>query len=449
MYPKKLYLEVTTNCNMSCGMCVKHASGSSISNKHLDIAVFKKLLPSLPHIQALVLNGIGEPLLHPDLLWMISKAHEQMADKRASETSDKRASETSDKRASETSEECWIGFQTNGLLLTPSFTEQLLDAGLNRLCISVDSVPEEQKCGISLTHSNNLPASPFSMVNAVRRQKDKSRFQLGAEIVLLRETLPQLPRLIQRLAEEGVDFILVSHLLPYSKDVESQSLFTPYTEEARAIYLKWEKLADKEGINLSDLTTMTWIAAKDEQELRLKQLYKDMMKDALEQGLWVDVKRLGEWDEESIATTKEIFRKAREIAAEHKVELSLPPLAATRDRSCTFIEDDAVLIDVNGTVTPCHQLWHNQTVHIDEPKHFSCKSFGNVLEQDLLEIWRSTPYQKFRQAVQQYDYPFCHSCTLGPCPDITGETEPFINDCFGVEVPCGHCLWGFDAVRCL
>ena len=441
MYPQKLYLEVTTNCNMSCGMCVKHASGSSISNKHLDIAVFKKLLPSLPHIQALVLNGIGEPLLHPDLLWMISKAHEQMADKRASETSDKRASETS--------EECWIGFQTNGLLLTPSFTEQLLDAGLNRLCISVDSVPEEQKCGISLTHSNNLPASPFAMVNAVRRQKDKSRFQLGAEIVLLRETLPQLPRLIQRLAEEGIDFILVSHLLPYSKDVESQSLFTPYTEEARAIYLKWKKLADKEGINLSDLTTMTWIAAKDEQELRLKQLYKDMLEDALEQGLWVDVKRLGEWDEESIATTKEIFRKAREIAAEHKVELSLPPLAATRDRSCTFIEHDAVLIDVNGTVTPCHQLWHNQTVHIDEPKHFSCKSFGNVLEQDLLEIWRSTPYQQFRQAVRQYDYPFCHSCTLGPCSDITGETGPFSNDCFGIEVPCGHCLWGFDAVRCL
>jgi MoaA/NifB/PqqE/SkfB family radical SAM enzyme len=117
MYPKKLYLEVTTNCNMSCGMCVKHAPGSSISNKHLDIAVFKKLLPYLPHIQTLVLNGIGEPLLHPDLLWMISKAHEQMAGKRAGETPGKRAGETPGKRAGETSEECWIGFQTNGLLL--------------------------------------------------------------------------------------------------------------------------------------------------------------------------------------------------------------------------------------------------------------------------------------------------------------------------------------------
>jgi len=440
MYPKKLYLEVTTNCNMSCGMCVKQAPGSSISNKHLDIAVFNKLLPHLPHIQTLVLNGIGEPLLHPDLLWMISKAHELMADKRASETSDKRACETSD---------CWIGFQTNGLLLTHSLTEQLLDAGLNRLCISVDSVPEEQKCGISLTHSNNLPASPFAMVNAVRRQKNKSRFQLGAEIVLLQETLPQLPQLIQRLAEEGVDFILASHLLPYRKEAEPQSLFTPYTEEARAIYLKWQKQADKEDINLSDLTTMNWIAAKVEQELRLQQLYRNMMKDAREQGLWIDVKKLVELDEESITTTKEIFRKARKIATDYNVELSLPPLAAKRNRSCTFIEDDAVLIDVNGTVTPCHQLWHTQTVHMNEPKHFSCKSFGNVLEQDLLEIWSSTPYQQFRQAVQQYDYPFCHSCTLGPCTDITGETGSFINDCFGIEVPCGHCLWGFDAVRCL
>jgi putative metalloenzyme radical SAM/SPASM domain maturase len=441
MYPKKLYLEVTTNCNMSCGMCVKQAPGSSISNKHLDIAVFNKLLPHLPHIQTLVLNGIGEPLLHPDLLWMISKAHERMAGKRASETPGKRASETP--------EEYWIGFQTNGLLLTQSLTEQLLDAGLNRLCISVDNVLEEQKCGMSLTHSNNLPASQFSMINAVRRHKDKTRFQLGAEIVLLRETLPQLPALIQQLAKEGVDFILASHLLPYSKDAEPQSLFTPYTEEARAIYLKWQDLADQEDINLSDLPTKNWIAAQVEQELRLKQLYRDMMKDAQEQGLWLDVKKLVEIDEESIATTKEIFRKSSEIAAEYKVDLSLPPLAAKQNRSCTFIEDDAVLIDVNGTVTPCHQLWHNQTVHINEPKQFSCKSFGNVLEQDLLEIWRSPQYQHFRQAVKQYDYPFCHSCTLGPCSDITGETGPFINDCFGIEVPCGHCLWGFDAVRCI
>ena len=124
-------------------------------------------------------------------------------------------------------------------------------------------------------------------------KKTNSRFQLGAEIVLLRETLPQLPRLIQRLAEEGVDFILASHLLPYHKDAEPQSLFTPYTEEARAIYLKWQKMADKENINLSDLTTMNWIAAKVEQELRLQQLYKDMMKDAREQGLWIDVKKAG------------------------------------------------------------------------------------------------------------------------------------------------------------
>jgi putative metalloenzyme radical SAM/SPASM domain maturase len=433
MYPKKLYLEVTTNCNMSCGMCVKNAPGSSISNQHLDIAVFNKLLPHLPHIQVLVLNGIGEPLLHPDLLWMISRAHEQMANKLADKTS----------------EESWIGFQTNGLLLTPSLTEQLIDAGLNRLCISVDSLPEEQKCGISLTHTSNLPTSPFSMVNAVRRQKDKSRFQLGAEIVLLRETLPQLPQLIQRLAEEGVDYILTSHLLPYRKDAEPQSLFTPFTEESKAIYLKWQKQADNEGINLSDLTTKTWIAAKNEQELRLYQLFRDMLKDAREQGLWMDVIKLGELDKKSITKTKEIFRKARKIATELKVELSLPPLAATRNRSCTFIEDDAVLIDVNGTVTPCHQLWHTQTIHMSEPKHISYKSFGNVLKQDLLEIWQSTPYQQFRQAVQQYDYPFCHSCTLGPCSDINGEAGPFINDCFGIEVPCGHCLWGFDAVRCL
>ncbi len=406
-------------------MCVKQAPGSAISNKHLDISIFNRLLPALPHLKGLVLNGIGEPLLHPDLLSMISVARRRMPRK------------------------SWIGFQTNGILLTESFTEQLLDCGLDRLCISVDSLQEQESSITSLTHESDVVASVFSMINMVRKGKTRPDFELGAQVVVMRETLSQLPELIKRLAQEGVDFILVSHLLPYHEDVEHQSLFSHHTREAKTIYRKWQKRAGEDGINLCDLTAKTWIYPKTKIEQRTKELYQQMLQEAREQGVWLDVKELGKLSQDLLDEMEDVFNKSREVAGQYDVDLSLPPLSAASDRFCSFVEDKSVLIDVNGEVTPCHQLWHTKTVHMGETKQIHCKSFGNVLKQDLVDIYQSEPYQQFRRAVRRYDYPFCHSCTLGPCSDIAGENNPFQSDCFGIEVPCGHCLWGFDAIRCL
>ncbi len=425
MYPKKLYLEITTNCNMSCGMCVKQAPGSLISNKHQDISVFNRLLPVFPKLGALVLNGIGEPLMNPHLLAMVSTARERMGT------------------------ESWVGFQTNGLLLSETLAEQLLGVGLDRLCISVDSLPGQNRNGLSLAHDSNFTRSPYSVVNDLRHRMKIQNFQLGAQIVVMRETVNQLPELISQLAGEGVDFILVSHLLPYYQEVEKQSLFFHHTPEARTIYRKWQKLANEEGIDLAELTAKTWIAPMNLKEQRTKDLYGKMLKDARDQGVWLNVKNLGELDRDSMEEITGIFTTSQKIADQSGIDLSLPPLVATSDRCCTFIEEDAVFVDVNGTVTPCHQLWHTQPVHMGETKKIHCKSFGNILEQDLLEIYQSEPYRQFRKAVRRYDYPFCYSCTLGPCSDIIGENQPFQSDCFGIEVPCGHCLWGFDAIRCL
>ena len=79
LYPKKLYVELTTRCNLHCRMCVKYAEGSSIVEEDLPLAAFKSLAPSLAHTQALILNGIGEPLLHPELEKIISFARANMA----------------------------------------------------------------------------------------------------------------------------------------------------------------------------------------------------------------------------------------------------------------------------------------------------------------------------------------------------------------------------------
>jgi putative metalloenzyme radical SAM/SPASM domain maturase len=408
-------------------MCVKHVPNSSISNKHLDYQLFTRTQSTLSNIEALVLNGIGEPLLHPDIVKMVQFARAEMPPSG------------------------WIGFQTNGLLLNRTNIESLLDAGLNRLCISVDSpVDDQSSCSILVHKQTPQLCSPVSLVNKIRTKKKRTDFLLGAEIVLLKSTLPQLPLLVEQLAEEGVDYIIGSHLLAYRQEAEEESLFNSCTEEALEMFEKWQIRAESEGLNLIDLTAKTWIAPRKRKEHRLQQLYREMLQEAQLNNIWLNVKKLNEWNEEASHTDRVYLAQAEAIASRYGIELSLPPLSATSDRSCTFIENDALFVDADGSIMPCHPLWHSHTLYMDgEAKHINHKIFGNIANQDLLDIWRSADYQDFRKAVLKYDYPFCHNCSVGPCPDITGETTPFENDCFGITVPCGHCFWCFDAVRCM
>lgn len=425
MFPKKLYVEVTTRCNMQCGMCVKHAPDSCISNTDMAFSVFSRLRSSLPYAEELILNGIGEPMLHSDIVKMVSFAAQQMP--------------TGSYR----------GFQTNGLLLTRQNTEELIDAGLNKLCISADAVPDNGRAGRNLLHGCSRPSSPLALVDAVRQEK-KANIKLGAEVVLVRETVQALPELIRQLAEEGVDFVIGSHLLSYLPDNESHSLFDTNTTQARELYSRWKQRTESEGISLASLTSKTWIAPRLNHDHHLKGRYEEMLRDAREEGIWLHVKRLEEWDTDVTDIAEEAYHRAEDVARRYGVALDLPPLTAAAERSCRFITDRAVFIDTEGEVMPCHALWHDYTIYMNgDKKRLHRRSLGNISENELPDIWQSSEYREFRDEASRYEYPFCHSCTPGPCPDITGELSPFVNDCFGIDVPCGHCLWCLDAVRCL
>ncbi len=426
MYPRKLYLETTTRCNMQCGMCVKHAPNSSIVNRDFDPARFSRIESVLPALEALVLNGIGEPLLHPEIVALVARARELMP-------------QTS-----------WIGFQSNGCRLDRDIAEQLFAAGLDRLCISVDDEDTGAMAAGRLLHLPVRRQSPLTLAREARDHLGASHVRLGAEIVLVRETVERLPALVARLVEEGADFILVTHLLAYHREAEAQGLFTPTTAESWEIYRKWRDLALRENIEIDSLTARTWIAPGNDRDLRLQQFYREMLAQARKEGLWLNVKRMADWDEQEMARLAGFLNEAEAVAARAGVEISLPPLAATTSRSCRFIEDEAVFVDAEGLVMPCHPLWHSHTLHMQgEAKHIHRRVFGSLADRELLDIWQSQDYRDFRKAARQYNFPFCHSCALGPCPDIIGETEPFVNDCFGNAVPCGHCLWCLDAVRCL
>jgi MoaA/NifB/PqqE/SkfB family radical SAM enzyme len=99
---------------------------------------------------------------------------------------------------------------------------------------------------------------------------------------------------------------------------------------------------------------------------------------------------------------------------------------------------------------PCHFLWHTYSCRVlGEEVKVQEYTFGTIRKQPLEKIWQSSEYTQFRQEAGRYDYASCWSCSMGPCATLVNDNILTANDCYGSQVPCGHCQWNLGGIHCL
>jgi hypothetical protein len=99
---------------------------------------------------------------------------------------------------------------------------------------------------------------------------------------------------------------------------------------------------------------------------------------------------------------------------------------------------------------PCHFLWHTCPGIVNQERiHVEELVFGAIDEQPLEVIWQKAEYAAFRAEAGLNDYAPCWSCTSAPCSDLVNANLLGANDCYGSQVPCGHCMWGIGWLKCL
>jgi molybdenum cofactor biosynthesis enzyme MoaA len=104
---RKLYVEATTNCNLSCRTCIRNVWEDP--TEAMTAATFQELLRSLdglPHLERVVFTGFGEPLSHPDILGMIQAVRERGLS---------------------------VSVGSNGLLMTTAVAKELVRLGVDRI----------------------------------------------------------------------------------------------------------------------------------------------------------------------------------------------------------------------------------------------------------------------------------------------------------------------------
>ena len=184
--PRELQIEVTGACNLRCKMClVRYREPLDRRRASLDFEGFKRLVDALPELETVTLQGLGEPLMAPDLLRILEYA---------------------------AARGLRIGFNTNATLLTRGMAERLVAARLEWLHVSLDGATAE-------TYESIREGSSFAKVTrnvhglvAVMRQRGAERPRLAVVFVAMRRNLAELPGVVRLAAAWGIPTLRVQNL---------------------------------------------------------------------------------------------------------------------------------------------------------------------------------------------------------------------------------------------
>ena len=406
-------------------MCMKqNADGTHRHEGDLDLRTFQALEPAFPNLEALVLNGVGEPLLNPRLEQFVGRAKKLMP------------------------AGSWTGFQSNGLLLSNLRAISLLDAGIDRICLSMDGVDATT---FSAIRAGSQLADLEHACNALAAAKvacGRPEMEIGVEFVVMQDNLPQLPAALAWAAERGVTYALVSHLHPFDEPHLDQCSYDICTDEAISLFQCWKNKAELKGVEIGRYFDVLWTYSKNPQERQIVDFVAAMKADAQQRGVTLDLKRLFALDMGRIHESQVWFEEAAQVARRVGIDLRLPEIARREKRVCNFVETGSAFVSWDGGMHPCYHLWHqcrsfaNGWLHPVQPK-----AFGAVPHRGVLEIWNSADFRRFRQNVLRHDYPSCSECNCSPCDLV--QAEKFDQDCYVNTEPCGSCLWSSGVFRCM
>jgi radical SAM protein with 4Fe4S-binding SPASM domain len=184
--PKALQMEITSACNLRCAMClVRYRPPVNKLTGAMPLDLFRRILDQVPALRQLTLQGLGEPLLCPDLLSMIRLA---------------------------THRRIRVGFNSNATLLSGRMAHDLVAAGLDWLHVSLDGA--DASTFESIREGGDFARVLRNLAGLLdaKRSAGSSTPWVRVVFVAMRRNVDELPDLIRLVSDLGVDEVRVQNL---------------------------------------------------------------------------------------------------------------------------------------------------------------------------------------------------------------------------------------------
>jgi radical SAM protein with 4Fe4S-binding SPASM domain len=360
--PFNVEIDVTTQCNLRCIMCYfSDARFSRRKREDISVDEFTRVAEQVfPLCQFVALSSSVEPFLHPEFGRFVGITKDLGVPH--------------------------VDVTTNAILMTDALIEQLLDAGLDSMNISIDaatkSTYERLRRG---GRFDRLIANVQALV-AAKRRRATAKPWITFNMVLMRSNICELPALVQLARELGVPGVGGAHLTPYAGlHLEGESLESD-TELCNEMLNQAKACGQANGIAVCLPAAFSPPAPQD----------------AL---LQVDVSRL-EHD----------FTKPKVVESAPRREVSAFGLNVPADAPdhCMFPWHYAI-IGPYGEVQPCG-WWY------DEP-------MGNIREESFEAIWNGERFRALREShTRRRLGPNCFDCPAAGMGNVNNR------DSFAVKV---------------
>ncbi|MEM3716419.1 MAG: radical SAM protein [Candidatus Bathyarchaeia archaeon] len=423
-YPDALQIEVTNRCNFNCQMCIRRVWDAKPADLNLDL--YSKIARStFQYLERLILYGLGEPFLNPSFMDMLRIARENL------------------------SKDSEIIVSTNGSMLDQRLIEKILRIGIDNISFSIDTSD-----AVKLRHIRS-GAEPESLLSNFRNMARVKRlsgnsFKLGVEAVLMKSNFMDLPKLVEEAAGEGVDYILVSHVVPYSESMFLDSVYV--TISKRSLDIAKPILGYGKKIIADAIYEAFGMIYGIEIEPKTSRIIDEFWREAEENGYWINLPLLFESiGKISIANEVEkVFDLSLKIAREYGVDLRLPNLYPdAKSRWCPYVDRGTMFIRSDGMITPCSEFAYEHTVYVNAHiKAVNPVIFGDSRSENIIDVWNKEEYVAFREVRREMpkNIPWCGDCPYSSSKCFFAETNNF--DCYLNKPGCSECLYSVNLAQC-
>jgi MoaA/NifB/PqqE/SkfB family radical SAM enzyme len=363
----KVYIEPTVECNLDCITCFRNAWDQPMGRMSDEtFTTIMESLKKLDPIPDVYFGGIGEPLFHPKTIDWIAEV-KSLGVK--------------------------VELITNGTTLTEKKSQELIDAGLDMLWVSIDGASPESYADVRM--GAELPKIIDNLKRLFKMRKG-GHFpipEIGVAFVAMKRNINDLPKIIKMGHAFGARYYSVSNVQPVTAELQEERLYT------------------------RTMRNIAYLPSPVLPKLSLPKI---------------------DFNEETQAALTEAFNSGCNVS------FAGNNWGGAND-VCTFVESGTMSIAWTGDVSPCWPLMHTHTSFLhDKPRLSKKHIIGNVSEHSLSDLWFAPDYVAYRERLHNFVFAPCTFC--GGC-DFSEEN---VEDCLGnVEFPvCGGCLWAQGIVQC-
>lgn len=183
--PRSLYLEATNRCDSKCQTCIR-TFATLEPPADLTLGQVRTIVEQFPALDRVVLHGIGEPLLNPEIFEIVGYLKTQVSS---------------------------VLFNSDAIGLTAARASRLIDSGLDEYRVSMDAATAESYRRLRGVDRFERVVENVARLVTLMRTLARATPRVSLWFTASRTNIEELPAFVQLAADLGVGEVYVQRLV--------------------------------------------------------------------------------------------------------------------------------------------------------------------------------------------------------------------------------------------